>query len=140
MKELDEIMPLIDKYTSCEGKLAIHHKLNGGHEDEWTSNHRISKMTPVVWLGADTIPHDMHEYLTILGVTPKKAMDMVYSVYDEAKGKASSYGISAPKLNANEWDCYWCISMMMADYWLTHKGDLEIAAELAYQYLSDPDR
>lgn len=30
--------------------------------------------------------------------------------------------------------------MMVADYWVTHNGDLKVAAKLAYQYLSDPDK
>ena len=62
------------------------------------------------------------------------------AAYEEAKPLASSKGFQAPRLEANEWDCLWCIAMMVADYWVTHNGDLKVAAMLAYQYLSDPDK
>ena len=140
MKDINELMELVDEYTPCEGKLAIHRFMHDGHEDEWSANYLISKMMPVAWLGVDGEPSDMHEYLTMLGVTPKSAKAMVQCAYDKARLKGGEINVPAPKLDANEWDCYWALAMMIADYWITHWGDLEVASMLAYQYLSDPDR
>ena len=97
-------------------------------------------MVPVTYLGITPEPHDMMEMVEALGLTPMKAREMVYAAYEEAKPLASSKGFQAPRLEANEWDCLWCIAMMVADYWVTHNGDLKVAAMLAYQYLSDPDK
>lgn len=140
MKDINGIMELVDEYTPCEGKLEIHRYMNDGHEDEWSANYLISKMLPVAWLGVDEEPSDMKEYLAMLGITPKTAKAMVEKAYNISREEGGRRNINAPKLDANEWDCYWCIAMMLADYWMTHMGDVEVASMLAYQYLSDPDR
>ena len=139
-EKMNKLMGLVEEYMCEEGRLKIHHVLNDGHEDEWSANELISRMRPVAWIGSTQIPADMHEYLAMLGVTPTVAKDMVYRAYEKAKPRAAELGVSAPKLTANCWDCYWCMAMCISDYWLTHWGELDIAAELAYQYLSDPDR
>ena len=30
--------------------------------------------------------------------------------------------------------------MMLSDYWITVEGDVDKASQMAYEYLSDPDR
>ena len=139
-EKMKRLMEVVEEYTCTEGRLKVHYILNDGHEDEWTANEKISCMRPVAWLGAETTPSNMGEYLSMLGLTPTVAKDMVYKAYDRAKSRASELSISAPKLTANCWDCYWCMAMCIADYWMTHWGSLDVASELAYQYLSDPDR
>lgn len=60
---------------------------------------------------------------------------------ERAKAKAREKGFSAPPVDkANKWDCYWCMAMILADYWYTVCGDLDTASMMAYEYLSDPDR
>ena len=138
--KMQKMMQIVEEQMPDEGRLCIHMILNDGHHDEWSANYKISKMVPVAWLGVEKDPSCMSEYLTMLGITPMVAKDMVYNSYEIAKTTASKHDFSAPKLNANEWDCYWCIAMCIADYWATHMGDIEVASMLAYQYLSDPDR
>lgn len=139
-ERMRKMMDVVEEYTPEEGRIKIHYLLNDGHDDEYSANAKISHMRPVAWIGATSTPKDMHEYISILGLTPALAKQMVYEALDTARSKASSIGASAPSLKANEWDCYWCMAMMIADYWVTHWGDLDVAAMLAYQYLSDPDR
>ena len=43
-------------------------------------------------------------------------------------------------LDSNMWDCWWCVAMMLSDYWITVAGDPDMAYQMAYEYLSDPDR
>ena len=65
---------------------------------------------------------------------------MVNETYEEARNMASELGITAPKPNANMWDFWWCIAMMLSYYWITVEGDVDKAYQMAYEYLSDPDR
>ena len=76
----------------------------------------------------------------MLGITPSKAYEMVYVHYETAKEVSAKYGISAPRLDSNMWDCWWCVAMMLSDYWITVAGDPDMAYQMAYEYLSDPDR
>ena len=69
-----------------------------------------------------------------------KIDDLRNETYEEARNMASELGITAPKPNANMWDCWWCIAMMLSDYWITVEGDVDKASQMAYEYLSDPDR
>lgn len=138
-EKMNKLMKIVDEQMPDEGKLCVHMTLNDGHHDEWSSCHMISKMVPVAYIGAEGCK-DMEEYLEALGVTPKSAERLVKEAYEVARDKGSSMGITAPRLNSNMWDCYWALAMCISDYWVTHDGDLNVAAMLAYQYLSDPDR
>ena len=139
-EKMQKMMEVVEREMPDDGRLCIHMLLNDGHHDEWSARHKISKMVPVAYIGAKTTPRDMHEYLDMLGVTPSKATELVEAGYEKARRMGKELNISAPDINANQWDCYWCVAMMIADYWATHWGDLEVAGLLAYQYLSDPDK
>lgn len=139
-EKMKKMMKVVEEQMPDEGRLCIHMLLNEGHHDEWSAKYKISKMYPVAWLGVDTTPTCMEEYLSLLGITPSRAKEMVYRAYEKARAKGNEIGITAPKLDANEWDCYWCLAMCISDYWITHWADLDVAAMIAYQYLSDPDR
>ena len=76
----------------------------------------------------------------MLGITPSKAYEMVYAHYETSKEVSAKYGMSAPRLDSNMWDCWWCVAMMLSDYWITVAGDPDMAYQMAYEYLSDPDR
>ena len=138
--KMNKMMDIVEEKMPEDGRVCIHMLLNDGHHDEYTAHCKIRKMVPVTYLGITPEPHYMMEMVEALGLTPMKAREMVYAAYEEAKPLASSKGFQAPRLEANEWDCLWCIAMMVADYWVTHNGDLKVAAMLAYQYLSDPDK
>ena len=64
----------------------------------------------------------------------------VYAHYETSKEVSAKYGMSAPRLDSNMWDCWWCVAMMLSDYWITVAGDPDMAYQMAYEYLSDPDR
>lgn len=138
--KMKRMMDIVEEKMPEDGRVCIHMILNDGHHDEYTAHTKIRHMKPVTYLGVSPEPKDMVEFIEILGLTPMKAREMVHAAFEEAKTKASTMGIQAPRLEANEWDCLWCMAMMVADYWITHNGDLKVAAMLAYQYLSDPDK
>lgn len=126
-------------------KYEIAMALHNGHLCEHTAKYRIHQMQPVAYIGPDG--HMMHgiasmpEYLAAMGITPEIAHRHVMAAYERAKAKAREWGFSAPPMHeANQWDCYWCMAMVLADYWYTLCGSLEDAAMMAYEYLSDPDR
>lgn len=139
-EKLQKIIGIMDEYACEEGRLLAHQIMAEGHEDEFTAYTKVSRMTPVAYIGVNQTPSSFMEYLAILGVTPQLAYTIIHEAYDRAKQIAEGKGFVAPGLDANVWDCYWCLCMMIADYWVTHDGDLDTAAMLAYQYLSDPDR
>ena len=138
--KMQKMMEVVEKHTDEEGRVCVHKLLNDGHHDEYTATTMVHNMKPVAWIGTDKKPSGMEEYLSILGITPMFASDMVHGAYDKARKKGAEKGIDAPKLEANEWDCYLALAMCIADYWVTHWGDLDVASMLAYQYLSDPDK
>lgn len=127
-----------------ELKMRLLYILNKGHMCEYSAKHRIMHMIPVAYIGADGNKMDgiknMHEYMLAMGLSPDIAMRHVKAAYEKASAKAREKGFSAPIMDANEWDAFWAMAMMMADYWYTICGNAETAAMLAYQYLSDPDR
>jgi len=118
--------------------------LHDGHMCEFSAMHKIRKMVPVAYIGTDGQRmhgvSSMHEYLSALGITPESAHRHVMLAHEKAASKAREKGFSAPPIDANAWDAYWCMAMMLADYWYTICGNLEDAAMMAYEYLSDPDR
>lgn len=127
-----------------ELKMKIAMIFHDGHLCRYTAEHKIKEMEPVAYIGADGHVINgikgMMEYLSMMGITPESAHRHVKSAYEKARMKAREKGFSAPELDVNEWDCYWCIAMVLADYWYTVCGSLETASMIAYEYLSDPDR
>lgn len=126
-----------------ELKMRIAMIFHDGHLCRYTAEHKIKEMEAVAYIGPDgkTIEADsMHEYLSELGITPEVAHKKIRASYEKARMKAREKGFSAPELDVNEWDCYWCMAMVLADYWYTVFGDLDKASMIAYEYLSDPDR
>lgn len=138
--KLERIVEIVKESADDCTMLQIKMVLNDGHHDEWTSRYLVSGMEPVCYVGMVKKPSSMCEWMDMLGITPKKAYDMVNETYEEARNMASELGITAPKPNANMWDCWWCIAMMLSDYWITVEGDVDKASQMAYEYLSDPDR
>lgn len=139
-ERMQKMMEVVEKYTPEEGRIKIHFLLNDNHNDEYSANAQISRMVPVGYIGVSAKPHNMHEYLSMIGLTPDIALSVVNDAWNKAREIASKHGIEAPRMTANMWDCYWCIAMIMSDYWATVQGDIDVAAMLAYQYLTDPDR
>ena len=139
-EKLNAIMKIAEEHVDNDVLLRMKMTINCHHHDEWTAKYCISKMVPVCYVGAVTKPKSMMEWLDMLGVTPHKAYEMVYAHYDDAVDVSSKYGISAPRLESNMWDCWWCVAMMLSDYWITVSGDPDMAYQMAYEYLSDPDR
>lgn len=130
-----------DEHMKYEIAIALHN----GHLCEHTAKYRIHEMQAVAYIGHDgTVMHginSMHEYLSAMGITPESAHKHITAAYEKARTKAREKGFTAPQLgNVNMWDCYWCIAMILSDYWYTVCGNVEDAAMMAYEYLSDPDR
>lgn len=139
-ENLRKMMEVVEQYTPEEGRIKIHFIMNGNHNDEYTANAQIAHMVPPGYIGTETKPHNMHEYLSMVGLTPDIAFSIVNEAWTKAKEIASRHGFEAPHLTANIWDCYLCITRMLSDYWATASGDLDVAALLAYQYLTGKDR
>ena len=118
--------------------------LGKGHYCEYTANHKIKEMKAVAFIAPDGTKmsniNSMHEYLEAMGITPDSAHKHVAAAHEKASLKAREKGFAAPMLDVNMWDCYWCIAMILSDYWYSVWGDKEKAAMMAYEYLSDPDR
>lgn len=129
---------------NVELKMKLAWILHKGHMCEYTATHKIKAMIPVACIGPDGNRMDgvknMHDYLAAMGITPEIAHKHIKAAHERASMRAREKGFSAPSLDVNEWDCYWCIAMVMSDYWYTIGGNVEIASMLAYEYLSDPDR
>ena len=143
----DKVSEIMERYAGdnehMKYELAV--ALHDGHLCEHTAHYRIKHMEAVAYIGTDgNIMHgvnSMHEYLTELGITPEIAHKHISAAYEKARAKAREKGFSAPQMgNVNAWDCYWCIAMILSDYWYTVCGNVEDAAMMAYEYLSDPDR
>ena len=139
-EKLEIILKIAEDNVEDDVLMCMKMAINDGHHDEWTSRYAVSEMVPVCYVGMNPKPKSMCEWMDMLGITPKKAYDMVNDTYEEARNMASELGITAPKPNANMWDCWWCIAMMLSDYWITVEGDVDKASQMAYEYLSDPDR
>lgn len=141
-----QISDAMEEYAgdNHELKMKLAMILHDGHLCRYTAEHKIGEMEAVAYIGSDGhILRDaksMHDYLAMMGLTPESAHRHVKAAYDKARAKAREKGFSAPELDVNEWDCYWCIAMIFADYWYTVCGNLDVASMLAYEYLSDPDR
>lgn len=143
--KMHEILKAIDRHgdDNEDLKMEISFIVNDGHMCEYSAKAKIHEMEAVAYLGKDGRKLDaksMEEYLSMIGVTPESSLSMVSKSHEEAKAKARGIGFSAPVLSANMWDCYWCLAMVLSDYWYTVCGDLETASMIAYEYLSDPDR
>ena len=141
-EKLLEVLPLISDSNTMQ---LVADCLLDGHLCEMTAMCRVKAMEPVA-LFDDGLYHartnfPMVEYMEKKGISPQNAYNLVVSAYENACKKAASIGISAPKLPAktNQWDCYYVVAMMFADYWMTVGDDTEKAAMMAYEYLSDPD-
>jgi len=115
---------------------------NDGHLCEWSANRKISMMEPVACVDSEgrRTNASMAEWLASLGLTPGLAKSMVGKAHEKACETAKGMGFSAPSAAFNEWDAYWCMAMCLSDYWMTVGNDLQKAAMMAYEYLSDPDR
>ncbi len=117
--------------------------VNNGHMCEFSAWRRIGRMRAVAYIGKDgkRIEADgMEDYLSGMGISADSANRLVLSAYERAKASARELGFSAPELDANRYDCLWAVAMVLSDYWHTVCGNLEKAAMIAYEYLSDPDR
>lgn len=117
--------------------------VNGGHMCEFSAWHRIRRMEAVAYIGKEgkrIEASSMEDYLSEMGVTADSSHRLVLSAYERAKASARELGFTAPDLDANRYDCLWAVAMVLSDYWHTVCGDLEKAAMIAYEYLSDPDR
>lgn len=139
-EKLEIILKIAEDNVEDDLLMCMKMAINDGHHDEWTSRYAVSEMVPVCYVGMNPKPKSMCEWMDMLGITPSKAYEMVYAHYETSKEVSAKYGMSAPRLDSNMWDCWWCVAMMLSDYWITVAGDPDMAYQMAYEYLSDPDR
>lgn len=80
--KLERIVEIVKESTDDCTMLQIKMVLNDGHHDEWTSRYLVSEMEPVCYVGMVKKPSSMCEWMDMLGITPKKAYDMVNETYE----------------------------------------------------------
>lgn len=143
-EKLLEVLSLISDDTTIH---SVADCLLDGHLCELTAMCRMKAMEPVALFKDGGLYHPttsfpMVEYMECMGISPQNAHNMVLNAYDNARKKASMMGISTPQLptKTNQWDCYYTVAMVFADYWMTVGDDTEKASIMAYEILSDPDR
>lgn len=142
-RKLLEVLALIsDDLTT----LLVAEELMDGHLCELTAMKKVEAMEPVA-LFKDGLYHPhtqfpMVEYMNEIGVSPQKAYELVQNSYENARKEGGEIGITAPQIptKTNMWDCYYTLSMVFSDYWITVGGDIDKASMLAYEIISDPDK
>lgn len=116
--------------------------LEGGHFSLATAEWAMERMQPTLLI------HNGERYRgTLLGFMADKGLNaamcrrMVDEAYRKAYDEGLKYGYSAPPIRdcINEYDAYAAFAMVLADYWMDVCGDMDEAAMLTYQWLSDPD-
>lgn len=142
-RKLHEVLDLI-----CDDLTVnlVAETLMDGHLCELTAMNKVKAMEPVA-LYKDGLYHaktqfPLVEYMDNIGINPQKAYELVVKAYENARKKASNIGINAPLIptKTNKWDCYYTIAMIFSDYWITVEGDIDKAATMAYEMISDPDK
>lgn len=142
-RKLHEVLDLICDDLTIN---LVAESLMDGHLCELTAMNKVKAMTPVALfkdgLYLPRTQYPMVEYMEDIGISPAKALDMVQKAYENARKTASNEGINAPILpdKTNKWDCYYTIAMVFSDYWITVRDDIEKAATMAYEIISDPDK
>lgn len=75
------------------------------------------------------------------GLNPTRVKEMIEDAYHRANNYSIEHGFQAPSIppEYNEYDYFVTMAMCMADFWYTTKGEEDKVADLAYEWLSDPD-
>ena len=144
--KMENLIAIIDETGSDDMKLCTLEMLMDGHLCRETAELKVSKMKPTNLYINDKLWHSdgkepMLSFMSMAGLTAQVCYEMVIKASDAARLKAKETGAEYYPIpdKTNIWDCYYIMAMMNSDYWLSH-GDQQKLAELAYQYLSDPDR
>ena len=134
--------------TDDEMRLGIAELLMDGHLCELTATAKVEKMkAPVLMSAPDKVwttddKYQMCTYMSAVGLTPKYCKELVEKAHERAVEFASKLGVSAPHLphDMNMWDAYYNMAMVLSDYWYSINGDMNKAAMMAYEVISDIDR
>ncbi len=142
-RKLHEVLDLICDDLTIN---LVAESLMDGHLCELTAMNKVKAMEPVA-LFKDGLYHPktqfpMVEYMEEIGISPAKALELVHKAYENARKTASAIGINAPLIpdKTNKWDCYYTLSMVFSDYWMTVNGEIDKASCMAYEIISDPDK
>lgn len=122
--------------------IALTGEMNGGHFCEDSAHWAIARMKPVALFKDDiVVKASAKDYLPMVGLTAEAAHEKVRKAQETAKAKARTLGFEAPSIpeTYNKYDYLVTMAMVLSDDWLTTLGDMDKVAELAYQFLSDPD-
>lgn len=140
-KDVQKLIDLIEEIDDEEISIKACDRLLNNHLCEMSAKKKVKEMQPVVLRDehGNVIHCSLVEYMERMNINSENAQTLIQKEY----ARANNLGIvSAPRIpeGTTKWDCYWCIAMMFSDYWITVGNSKERAIELAYQFLSDPDR
>lgn len=134
--------------TDDELRLKVAELLMDGHLCELTATRRIESMkAPVLMSAPDTRwateeEYPMLDYMKAMNLSATDCYQKVENAYAKAREKANTLSFEAPAIpqDTTIWDAYYAMAMVISDYWFSINGDMDKAAMMAYEVVSDIDR
>lgn len=115
--------------------------LDGRHFTKDTAEWAVDRMVPTLLIqDGRRFEGTVLGYMKDGGLTPHRCMELAKEAYRKAVSMGATFGYQPSSIpdSVNENDAFVAFAMVVADYWMD-MCDTDKAAELAYQWLSDPD-